>query len=68
MVPLASRNGKRTESPLAAAGLNFTLASDLLRNARDVSRVVAITPFGGNSLFQGRIYNVNDNRAFVINR
>lgn len=30
------------------AGLNFTLASDLLRNPRDVSRVVAITSFGGN--------------------
>jgi MFS family permease len=30
------------------AGLNFTLASDLLRNPRDVSRVVAITAFGGN--------------------
>jgi dipeptide/tripeptide permease len=28
--------------------LNFTLASDLLRNPRDVSRVVAITSFGGN--------------------
>jgi ACS family glucarate transporter-like MFS transporter len=31
------------------AGLNFTLASDLLRNPRDVSRVIAITAFGGNS-------------------
>jgi ACS family glucarate transporter-like MFS transporter len=30
------------------AGLNFTLANDLLRNPRDVSRVVAITAFGGN--------------------
>jgi MFS family permease len=30
------------------SGLNFTLASDLLRNPRDVSRVVAITAFGGN--------------------
>lgn len=30
------------------AGLNFTLASDLLRNPRDVSRVVAITALGGN--------------------
>jgi MFS family permease len=30
------------------SGLNFTLASDLLRNPRDVSRVVAITSFGGN--------------------
>lgn len=30
------------------AGLNFTLASDLLRNPRDVSRVIAITAFGGN--------------------
>jgi ACS family glucarate transporter-like MFS transporter len=32
----------------AGAGLNFTLASDLLRNPRDVSRVIAITAFGGN--------------------
>ena len=32
-----------------ASGLNFTLASDLLRNPRDVSRVVAITALGGNS-------------------
>jgi ACS family glucarate transporter-like MFS transporter len=31
------------------AGLNFTLASDLLRNPRDVSRVIAMTAFGGNS-------------------
>jgi MFS family permease len=31
------------------AGLNFSLASDLLRNPRDVSRVIAITAFGGNS-------------------
>jgi len=30
------------------AGLNFTLASDLLRNPRDVPRVIAITAFGGN--------------------
>ena len=30
------------------SGLNFTLASDLLRNPRDVSRVVAMTAFGGN--------------------
>jgi ACS family glucarate transporter-like MFS transporter len=30
------------------SGLNFTLASDLLRNPRDVSRVVALTAFGGN--------------------
>ncbi len=30
------------------AGLNFTLASDLVRNPRDVSRVIAITAFGGN--------------------
>jgi ACS family glucarate transporter-like MFS transporter len=30
------------------AGLNFTLASDLLRNPRDVSRVIAVTAFGGN--------------------
>ena len=30
------------------SGLNFTLASDLLRNPRDVSRVVAVTSFGGN--------------------
>jgi MFS family permease len=30
------------------AGLNFTLASDLLRNPRDVSRVIAITALGGN--------------------
>lgn len=30
------------------AGLNFTLASDLLRNPRDVSRVVSITALGGN--------------------
>ena len=30
------------------AGLNFALASDLLRNPRDVSRVTAITAFGGN--------------------
>jgi ACS family glucarate transporter-like MFS transporter len=30
------------------AGLNFTLASDLLRNPRDVSQVIAITAFGGN--------------------
>ena len=30
------------------AGLNFTLASDLLRNPRDASRVIAITSFGGN--------------------
>ena len=32
-----------------ASGLNFTLASDLLRNPRDVSRVVAITALGGNT-------------------
>jgi MFS family permease len=31
------------------AGLNFSLASDLMRNPRDVSRVIAITAFGGNS-------------------
>ena len=31
------------------AGLNFTLASDLLRNPQDVSRVIAITAFGGNT-------------------
>lgn len=30
------------------AGLNFTLASDLLRNPRDVSRVIAFTALGGN--------------------
>ncbi len=30
------------------AGLNFTLASDLLRNPADVSRVIAITALGGN--------------------
>lgn len=30
------------------AGLNFTLASDLLRNPSDVSRVIAITALGGN--------------------
>jgi len=30
------------------AGLNFTLASDLLRSPRDVSRVIAITALGGN--------------------
>jgi ACS family glucarate transporter-like MFS transporter len=30
------------------SGLNFTIASDLLKNPRDVSRVVAITAFGGN--------------------
>ncbi len=30
------------------AGLNFTLASDLLSNPRDVSRVIAITALGGN--------------------
>jgi ACS family glucarate transporter-like MFS transporter len=30
------------------AGLNFTLASDLLRNPQDVSRVIAITALGGN--------------------
>jgi MFS family permease len=30
------------------AGLNFTLASDLIRNPRDVSRVIAITALGGN--------------------
>lgn len=30
------------------AGLNFALASDLLRNPRDVSRTMAITAFGGN--------------------
>jgi ACS family glucarate transporter-like MFS transporter len=32
----------------AGAGLNFALASDLLRNPRDVSRVIALTAFGGN--------------------
>jgi MFS family permease len=32
----------------AGAGLNFTLASDLTRNPRDVSRMIAITAFGGN--------------------
>ncbi|HET6608574.1 MAG TPA: MFS transporter [Rhodopila sp.] len=32
----------------AGAGLNFTLASDLLRNPSDVSRVIALTAFGGN--------------------
>ena len=31
------------------AGLNFALANDLLRSPRDVSRVFAITSFGGNS-------------------
>jgi MFS family permease len=31
------------------AGLNYALASDLLRSPRDVSRVFAITSFGGNS-------------------
>jgi MFS family permease len=31
------------------AGLNFALANDLLRNPRDISRVFAITSFGGNS-------------------
>jgi ACS family glucarate transporter-like MFS transporter len=30
------------------AGLNFTLASDLLRDPRDVSRAIALTAFGGN--------------------
>jgi MFS family permease len=30
------------------AALNFTLASDLMRNPSDVSRVIAITAFGGN--------------------
>jgi ACS family glucarate transporter-like MFS transporter len=30
------------------AGLNFTLASDLLRNPADVPRVIAITALGGN--------------------
>ena len=30
------------------AGLNFALASDLLHSPRDVSRVIAITAFGGN--------------------
>ncbi len=30
------------------AGLNFTLASDLLSDPRDVSRVIAITALGGN--------------------
>ncbi|MEZ2127815.1 MULTISPECIES: MFS transporter [unclassified Sinorhizobium] len=30
------------------AGLNFSLASDLLGNPRDVSRVIAITALGGN--------------------
>eukprot|EP00913_Durusdinium_trenchii_P011629 g10922.t1 len=30
------------------AGLNFTLASDLLHNPADVSRVIAITALGGN--------------------
>ncbi len=30
------------------AGLNFTLASDLLRNPADVSRVIAVTALGGN--------------------
>jgi len=30
------------------AGLNFSLASDLLRNPADVSRVIAITALGGN--------------------
>ena len=46
---------KRTSSKQSSAGsittgagLNFALASDLLRNPRDVSRVVAITAFGGN--------------------
>lgn len=32
-----------------AAGLNFTLASDLLQNPRDVSRVISMVAFGGNS-------------------
>jgi ACS family glucarate transporter-like MFS transporter len=31
-----------------AAGLNFTLASDLLHNPRDVSRVISMVAFGGN--------------------
>jgi MFS family permease len=30
------------------AGLNFALASDLLRNPRDVPRVIAMAAFGGN--------------------
>jgi ACS family glucarate transporter-like MFS transporter len=30
------------------AGLNFTLASDLQRNPKDVARVIAMTAFGGN--------------------
>lgn len=32
-----------------AAGLNFTLASDLLESPRDVSRVISMVAFGGNS-------------------
>jgi ACS family glucarate transporter-like MFS transporter len=32
-----------------AAGLNFTLANDLLQNPRDASRVISIVAFGGNS-------------------
>jgi MFS family permease len=32
-----------------ASGLNFTLASDLLRNPRDVARVTGIVALGGNS-------------------
>jgi MFS family permease len=33
----------------AASGINFTIASDVLRNPRDVSRVTSIVAFGGNS-------------------
>ena len=33
---------------ITGAGLNFTLANDLLRSPRDVSRVFAITSVGGN--------------------
>ena len=32
-----------------AAGLNFTLASDMLQSPRDVSRVISMVAFGGNS-------------------
>jgi len=32
-----------------AAGLNFTLANDLLQSPRDVSRVISMVAFGGNS-------------------
>ncbi|HEY1856510.1 MFS transporter [Acidocella sp.] len=32
-----------------ASGINFAIASDVLRNPRDVSRVTSIVAFGGNS-------------------